>query len=270
MDIRNNITGEEIRKFSGTAIVPTDNEMKYPRMCAHRGFSAIAPENSMPAFGAAIALGAEEIEFDLWSTKDGEIVSCHDDKLDRVSDGTGLIYEHTYEELKQYDFGVKFGPKFKGLRIVLFEEILRKFAGHVIMNVHVKTIIDEYDDGVMQKIVSLIRKYDCVDHVYFMISHDGVIQRFKEFAPDIHMCVGYDEFQPWDIVDRAIKFGAEKVQLNKPFFNQEMIDKAHHHRIMCNVFWSDDPKEAKSFLEMGIDTILTNNYNLVSQILKQE
>lgn len=138
---------------SGPAIVPGDTEMKYPRMCAHRGFSAIAPENSMPAFGAAVALGAEEIEFDLWATKDGEIVSCHDDKLDRVSDGSGLIYEHTYEELKRYDFGVMFGPKFKGLRVVLFEEILRKFAGHVIMNVHVKTIEDKYDDDAMKKIV---------------------------------------------------------------------------------------------------------------------
>lgn len=253
---------------SGPAIVPSDTEMKYPRMCAHRGFSAIAPENSMPAFGAAVALGAEEIEFDLWATKDGEIVSCHDDKLDRVSDGSGLIYEHTYEELKRYDFGVKFGPKFKGLRVVLFEEILRKFAGHVIMNVHVKTIEDKYDDDAMKKIVSLIRQYDCVQHVYFMISHDSVIQKFKAFAPDIHMCVGHDEFQPWAIVDRAIKYGAEKVQLYKPFFNQEMIDKAHHNGITCNVFWSDDPEEAKAFLEMGIDTILTNDYNLVSQVLK--
>ena len=53
--------------------------MPYPRVCAHRGFSTIAPENSMPAFGAAVAMGAEEIEFDLWYTKDGEIVSIFDE-----------------------------------------------------------------------------------------------------------------------------------------------------------------------------------------------
>ena len=45
-------------------------------------------------------VGAEEIEFDLWLTADGEIVSCHDDRLDRVSDGSGLIYEHTLAELQ--------------------------------------------------------------------------------------------------------------------------------------------------------------------------
>ena len=91
----------------------------------------------MPAFGAAIALGTDEIEFDLWPTKDGEIVSCHDDTLDRVSNGHGKIYEHTYDELKKLDFGSKFSEKFKGLKIVLFEDILKKFAGHGIMNIHV-------------------------------------------------------------------------------------------------------------------------------------
>ena len=61
---------------------------------------------------AAVALGAEEIEFDIWSTKDKVLVSCHDDTLDRVSDGSGKIYEHTYAELLRLDFGVKHGEKF--------------------------------------------------------------------------------------------------------------------------------------------------------------
>lgn len=85
-------------------------------ICAHRGFNTIAPENSMPAFGAAIALGAEEIEFDIWSTKDRVLVSCHDDTLDGVSNGSGKIYEHTYEELLKLDFGVKHGENSAALK----------------------------------------------------------------------------------------------------------------------------------------------------------
>ena len=46
-----------------------------------------------------------------------------------------------------------------------------------------------------------------------------------------------------------------------------MIEKAHKNGIQCNVFWSDDPEEAKLFLHMGIDTILTNDYHRVAQIL---
>ena len=48
------------------------------------------------------------------------------------------------------------------------------------------------------------------------------------------------------------------------YFNKEMIDKAHENGIRCNVFWSDDPEETKKFIDMGIDTILTNDYNIIS------
>ena len=121
----------------------------------------------------------------------------------------------------------------------------------------------------MKKIVALIRKYDCEKHVYFMISHDGVIKQFKEYAPDICMCVGHIDERPWEIVERAIELGAEKVQLFKPHFNQEMIARAHKNGIKCNVFWSDDEDETQKFLDMGIDTILTNDYNLISQVVKK-
>ena len=106
--------------------------------------------------------------------------------------------------------------------------------------------------------------YGAEKHVYFMITRDDVIKQFMEYAPDIPVCVGHLKARAWEIVDRAIELGCPKVQLFKPYFNQEMIDKAHAHGIICNVFWSDDKDEMKRFLDMGIDTILTNDYNLIS------
>ncbi len=255
----------------GASVVPFDNVMKYPRLCAHRGFNTVAPENSMPAFGAAVALGAEEIEFDIWSTKDRVLVSCHDSTLDRVSDGCGEIYEHTYEELLRLDFGAKHGEKFGGLKIPTFEEILQKFAGRVIMNIHVKPWCIECDDPMIEEIVGLVRKYDCEKHVYFMAKNDDIIRKVMEYAPDIKICVGWNRNKdPMSIVDRAIALGAYKVQLFKPYFNQETIDKAHAHGILCNVFWADDPEEARRYFEMGIDTVLTNDYLTVYNALKDD
>ena len=94
-----------------------------------------------------------------------------------------------------------------------------------------------------------------------------MLEALQEMAPDIARCCGAGD-DPWGIVERAIRYGCKKVQLFKPYFNQEMIDKAHASGIICNVFWSDDPEEAKQFLNMGIDTILTNDYNLVAQAVK--
>lgn len=254
---------------AGSAIAKNNTVMPYPRVCAHRGFNTVAPENSMPAFGSAIALGADEIEFDLWYTKDGEIVSLHDPSLDRVSTGTGNIYDHTYSELLEYDFGIKYGEKFRGLKILKFEEILKKFSCHTIMNIHIKTVSNtcEYDRKILNKIIALIDKYDCRKYVYFMSGNDNFLRLAKETAPDIARCCGGGD-APWDIVERAIKYDCQKVQLFKPYFNRDMIIKAHENGIKCNVFWSDDKEETKKFLDMGIDTILTNDYNIISQVVK--
>ena len=256
-------------------MVPSDADMTYPRVCAHRGFSTIAPENSLPAFGAAVALGADEIEFDIWSTKDGELVSIHDSTLDRVSNGTGKVWDYTLDQLKEFDFGVKKGEHFKGLGIVTFEEILRKFACTTIMNIHVKiwdeetTKKENAPDPQYEKIAELIRRYGCEKHVYMMSTSDKCLDEFHLAAPDIHRCVGWDgNKDPMSMPTRAIKLGCEKIQLFKPYFTQETVNMARENGIICNVFWADDPDEALRYLDMGIKTILANDYLAVANAVK--
>ena len=261
---------------AGPAIVRHDALMPYPRICAHRGFNSIAPENSMPAFGAAIALGAEEIEFDLWMTKDGEIVSLHDSRIDRVSDGHGQIWDLTYEELLQYDFGIRHGEEFRGLKILKFEEILKKFAGQVIMNVHVKDIrglTPDIDEAIV-KIIALIRQYDCEKYCYFMTGNVPMLQRMRELAPEIARCAGAETMGE-DLVDKALETDSCKIQLFQPHFGDDpdgyvkaACEKAHANNIAVNVFWADDPALAKHYLDLGCDVILTNDYQRVSLILK--
>ena len=251
-------------RAAGSAIVRFDDVMPYPRVCAHRGFNTIAPENSLPAFGAAVAMGAEEIEFDLWFTKDGEVVSLHDPTLERVSDGTGKIWEHTLAELRELDFGSKRGEHFAGMRIPTFEEILKKLAGHCIMNIHLKTSGGKD----LHKIVDLIKKYDCERHVYFTTGHDALLERLQREYPDIPRCCGAGE-DAFGIVERAIRYDCRRVQFFKPSFNREMIDKAHEHGLVCNVFWSDDPEETERFLDMGIDVILSNDYHRIAEVVSR-
>ncbi len=255
---------------AGSAIVCPDAVMPYPRVCAHRGFNTIAPENSLPAFGAAVALGAEEIEFDLWETADGEVVSIHDPTLDRVSDGHGFVYEKTFSELQTLDFGVKHGEAFKGLRILTFEDILKKFSCHTVMNVHIKSKnnTDPLPEAYLRKIIRLIDKYDCRQYIYFMTGNDTVLQQLRDIAPDICRCCGGGD-APWDIVERAVRCGCQKVQFLKPCLNREMVEKAHAHGMRCTVFWSDDPDETQEFLDMGIDVILTNDYQRIAQCVKR-
>ncbi len=255
---------------AGSAIVRHEEIMPYPRVCAHRGFNSIAPENSMPAFGAAIAMGAQEIEFDLWPSADGVVVSAHDRNLERVSNGEGLVESKTLAQLKELDFGSKHGPEFAGLKLPTFEEILQKFSCHCIMNIHIKTPnkTDPCDPEFLKKIIALINKYDCRKYVYLMTGNDAVMQQLIDLDPTIARCMGAGA-DPWGIVERAIRFGCKKIQLFKPYYNQEMINKAHAHGIRCNFFFCDDPQEVKQLLGMGIDTILTNDYHRIAEEVKK-
>jgi len=253
---------------AGSAICLDDARMPYPRVCAHRGFNTVTPENTLPAYGAAVAMGAPEIELDLWRTKDGVLVSSHDPTLERTSNGQGKIWDYTYEELMQLDFGVKRGEAFSGLRIARFEDILQKFACHTIMNIHVKIWDMEFEESMLPEIVALIRKYDCAKWCYFMTVSDKRLIEAKAYAPDIAICVGHDENRPWAIVDRAIAIGAQKVQLYRPFFNRGMVEKAHAHGIICNVFFADTPEDAREYLDMGIDCLLSNDYHRIAQTME--
>ena len=101
-----------------------------------------------------------------------------------------------------------------------------------------------------------------------MTTNDRIIKKVMNFAPDICVCVGWDgNKEPLSIVERAIAIGAQKVQLFKPYFNQQSVDKAHQHGIICNVFWADDTEEAIQYREMGIDCILTNDYLAIKNAL---
>ncbi len=255
----------------GSMTVLPEKLMPYPRICAHRGFKTVAPENTLPAFGAAIALGAQEIELDVRFTRDGIPVVCHDDRLDRVSNGTGLVQDLTFEEIRKLDAGVKFSPRFEGTKIPTFEEVLAKFARHAIINLHIKSTGETYSKEQFRQIVGLLQKYDQMEHVYLMASGE-VMRTALEIAPEIPRCMGADVLgkpvseTAWEIVERAVEFHCCKVQLFKPYYNRELIEKAHSLGILCNVFWSDDQKEAAELFDMGADTILTNDYLTVARV----
>lgn len=257
----------------GSGIVAFDKWMSYPRVCAHRGFNTIAPENTMPALGAAVSMGAEEIEFDVWETKDGQLVVAHDHNLERVSNGTGYICDYTLEELKKLDFSKEY-VKLKGLQIPTFEEVLKQFSGRVIMNLHIKIwdVLDDpksKQDSHYEDIARLIKKYDCEQHVYFMSTHTKSLCEMRKLLPLASYCQGAGRGNE-KMVEEAIENGFDKVQFVAWHpLTQEMIDHAHAHGIKCNFCQADDAETARRCIEMGIDTVMTNDFHLIRESIKE-
>ena len=91
---------------------------------AHRGDHTQAPENTMPAFKAAVENGADWIELDVTQTKDGVLVIFHDSDLMRMTGKPDKIWDMSYEELSQINTASHWGPFFKDTRIPTLEEVL--------------------------------------------------------------------------------------------------------------------------------------------------
>ena len=91
---------------------------------AHRGACGYAPENTIEAFGLALEMGADGVELDIHLTADGQVVVCHDEKIDRTSNGQGDITSYTLEELRAMDFGYHFYDKERrGIKLSTLSEV---------------------------------------------------------------------------------------------------------------------------------------------------
>ncbi|MFH1038095.1 MAG: glycerophosphodiester phosphodiesterase family protein [PVC group bacterium] len=95
---------------------------------AHRGASAVAPENTLAAFREAVRVGADLIELDLRLSRDQAVVVFHDRDLSRTTDGAGPVEERTLAELKRLDAGGYFSADFAGEKIPTLEEVIREIA----------------------------------------------------------------------------------------------------------------------------------------------
>jgi glycerophosphoryl diester phosphodiesterase len=101
---------------------------------AHRGYSAVAPENTLPALAAAVLAGATFVEFDVRSTADGVPVVIHDRTVDRTTNGAGKVWELTLDEVSALDAGSWFSPAYAGLRIPRLTEVLDLLRPHAVLS----------------------------------------------------------------------------------------------------------------------------------------
>jgi glycerophosphoryl diester phosphodiesterase len=132
----------------------------------HRGASGYAPEHTFAAYDLALEQGADYIEIDLQMTADGVLVAMHDDTLDRTATApegvpeeycTGLVIEHTLEQIKQCDVGSWFGPEYAGEQIPTLEEIFQRYGTSV--NYYIETKNPEAAPGMEAELLRLMDEY---------------------------------------------------------------------------------------------------------------
>ena len=227
-------------------------------ICAHRGLSGLVPENTMAAFAAAYAVGADEIEFDVRLCGDGNMIVSHDPVVDRVSDKKGRLSAYRLPTLLKTNAGAYMNWY---TYYCTPQQVIEQFAGRIVLNIHINE--PGKDGEVIRTLRRLLYQYNAMDYAYFSAS-GKILEQCKTLAPDIARCaVDAVDDSGLGAIDCAVKYACSRVQFYKPHFTQAMIDRAHSYGIRVSAYWADDSYEARRFLDMKIDTILTHRADIL-------
>jgi len=144
---------------------------------AHRGEHLAHPENTLPAFQAAIDAGADYFELDVRTTADGRLVLMHDRTVDRTTNGAGAVREMTFDQFRALDAGVKFSPRFAGTKVPLFEEALALAHGKIGVYVDSKDIAPV-------DLVAALTKADML-HAVVIYGGAGFLKKVQALSPSL-------------------------------------------------------------------------------------
>ncbi len=238
---------------------------------AHRGFSAVAPENTVSSILAAIEVGAQGCEFDLYRSKDGVVYLNHDLNLKRVTGLDKTAPEATFDELRQLDFGAWKGEEFKGEKLTTFDEALAllKFTG-------TRPVVEVADDGFEAEVVESLRRFDFIETAIVIDFSEERVKKMRALEPKL--CVGWltgllrNETRR-QCAERIIKtlkdINTNVVDVHFAAVDAEFLQILNDAgiRVMC---WTvDDPADIRRMVDLGVESVTSDRPDLVLEAQKK-
>jgi len=228
-----------------------------PLIFAHRGASARHPENTLEAFRAAIRLGADGIELDVQLTRDREVVVIHDPWLERTTNGTGLVRNHSFAELRRLSAGSWLHPRFAPCKIPHLREVLA-----LVRPTRLQVIVELKNFFVPQpeleeRVVELLRSYEMEERAVISSFNFNSLLQVKKLAPAIRTALLYIGHlrEPWAI---AQQYQTEQLHVPKEEITPALINQSHRHGLEV-IGWTINRSQAMLQLrKLGIDGIITN------------
>lgn len=229
-----------------------------PKIIAHRGASAHAPENTIAAFRLALEEGADGIELDVMLSKDGHLVVIHDDAVDRTTDGKGFVRDMTLDELKSLDAG-------EGQSIPTLEEVFEEFGGRFIINVELKNYSSIFD-GLPIEAAKMVKKHQLGESVIVSSFNPFNLPRFHKRMPevDLGLLTQPNAAKKW--VWRLFKYDALHPHFSD--VDQVLVASLHRRNRKVNVWTVDDPSEIKRLAALKVDSIITNDPKAARKVLE--
>jgi glycerophosphoryl diester phosphodiesterase len=242
----------------------TYGEGSGPLAIAHRGGGALAPENSLAAFGLASALGLRYLETDVRVTCDGELVCFHDDTLQRVTSTTGLVRSRSLRELRALRInGVEPIPK--------FDEALDAFPSQCFS-------VDLKDQDAIAPLVKSLRRRGVAERVCIAGAWDGWLAQVRDQVPEVATALGWRSLSALLLCAQTgvrppkalatAPFAHVPVKLGKiPIFIERLVAMSHDLGVQVVTWTVDEPVVMRRLLDAGVDAIITDRPDVLREIL---
>lgn len=233
---------------------------------AHRGASAIAPENTMAAFVKAYEQGADGIELDIHRTTDGVLIVMHDEHVARTTTGRGYLHSAHSSWVKTLDAGVRFHPQFAGEKVPTLEEVLAFLRSTTLkLNVEMKNQQIHYS-RMEEDLLTLLKNYGMLERtVISSFNHDS-LRKLKLLDAQASTAVLCTEFRPAPL-PYALQMGASAIHPSYKSVNPDFLREARRAKLAIRPYTVDDELILRTLNHWGADGVITNRPDLARRVI---
>ncbi len=250
---------------------------------AHRGASGHAPEHTLAAYELGEQMKGDFIEVDLQMTEDGVLIAMHDEKVDRTTDGSGLVKDMTLAEIKQLDAGSWFNeaypdkakPEYAGLTVPTLEEIIGEFGRE--SRYYIETKAPNVYPGMQEELLRVLYKHKLNGSnaasskvLVQSFSADSLLE-IHELDPEIPLIQLISYSEPATITDQeisAIKEYALGIGTSYTSIDKEYVEKIRENELLIHPFLVNSKADMERLLDWGVTGMFTNFPDRLDEVLK--
>ena len=235
---------------------------------AHRGFSEVAPENTLASIRAAIQAGANGCEFDVYGCRDGTVVLMHDSSVNRTTNGTGRVRDLTLKQLRQLDAGSWKDARYTGERIPTLTEALMLLKGS-----QCQPVIEIKADGISQQVVDDIRNLKMVNETAVIAFSQNVVREIRTLEPELTcawLCsrtlAGSPARQADWLAARARECRTDQLDRHFSMLSPELITELKRRDLGVWCWTVNEAVIMRALQHWGVDSITTDRPDLLKTL----
>jgi glycerophosphoryl diester phosphodiesterase len=245
---------------------------------AHRGASGYAPEHTITSYKMGEQMHGDYIEIDLQMTKDGKLIVMHDETLDRTTNGTGQVKDHTLAEIKKLDAGSWFNeaypqkakPEYEGLQVPTLEEVFQTFGKNA--NYYIETKSPEVYPGMEQKLEDMVNQYHInKDKLLVQSFSSASLIKMHEIDPSLKLVQLMEYTSPATLSDaevQGIKKYAMGIGPNSDMIDKAYVQKAVQNGLQIHPYTVNEKEEMQKLIDWGVTGMFTNYPDRLNEVKK--